>query len=221
MPQPISTWKLTVKPNIIGADEVGYGSLAGPLVVVGVKAPKDWSLEGLNDSKKLKKSSEKKLYQVGDKLRELISNKEIEWHLAERTNLEIDKIGVYNALKDCYVEIFHKLYSDDSLIITDGNLKFDNLGVDAYDKISLIKADAQVPHCMAASILAKTYRDPKMKFLHISYPVYGWDENMGYWRQDHVSAIEKHGPSPLHRMSYAPMKNMISNPNQLTFSGVK
>jgi ribonuclease HII len=218
MPQPLPPWKMTQKIYIIGADEVGYGSLAGPLVVAAVRAPLDWQLDGLDDSKKLKKSSEKKLYEMRDKLLKLVEDGTITWHMAERSNVQIDKWGVAKALKDAYVECFHKLYQDDSRIITDGILKFDGFGVDDYDKMSLIKADAQVPHCMAASILAKTYRDKLMKEVHHpKYPQYGWDGNVGYWHKDHVAAIEKLGPTPLHRWSYDPVKSMnIPNPNQLT-----
>jgi ribonuclease HII len=213
--------KQSPKANIIGADEVGYGSLAGPLVVVGVKAPKDWAMAGLNDSKKLK--TVEKREQVRDKIKEVIAKGEITWHLAERSNVYIDKYGVYNVLKECYVEIFHKLYCDDSLIITDGNLKFDNLGVDAYDKLSLIKGDGHIPAIMAASILAKTYRDRQMKDVyHPKHPEYGWDSNVGYWHKDHVAAIEKLGPTPLHRWTYDPVKSMnVPNPNQLDLPGIK
>lgn len=212
--------KKNPKPFWIGADEVGYGSLAGPLVIVGVRAPKDWKFEGLNDSKKLTKLQREKMR---DKLNKLIEDKVITFHLAERTNVQIDKWGVAVAMKDCYIEIFHKLYQDDSLIITDGILKFDNLGVDAYDKVSLIKGDGHIPHIMAASILAKTYRDKWMKDVgHAHYPQYGWDSNAGYWRKDHVAAIEKYGPSPLHRWSYDPVKSMnVPNPNQMNLPGVK
>lgn len=190
------------KSNILGVDEVGYGCLAGPLVVVGVRAAKNWSLDGLNDSKKL---SEKKRNALRDKLE---FNKEIVWYKAERSNSEIDKDGVAVALKSAYVEVFHKLYQEDTLIISDGVLKFDNLGVDAYDKFSVIKADAKFPTVMAASILAKTYRDALMKKLDSSYPVYNWKSNVGYGSKDHLEAIAKHGPCSLHRFSYAPMKNI-------------
>jgi ribonuclease HII len=189
------------------------------VVVAAVRAPKSWSLEGLNDSKKL---SEKKRDAMRLKLNKLIEEKEITWHLAERSNVEIDKVGVAVALKSAYVECFHKLYQDDSLIISDGILKFDNLGVDAYDIISLIKADTLVPAVMAASILAKTYRDEKMKIFHELHPQYGWDSNVGYGSKDHLAAIAKHGPSPLHRFSYAPMKNMrLPDPRQLLIPGTE
>jgi ribonuclease HII len=88
------------KPIIIGCDEVGYGCLAGPLVVVGVKAPVEWKLAGLNDSKKL---SAKKREALLLPLMKLVQNKEISYHLAERSSQEIDKVGVAVALKDSYV----------------------------------------------------------------------------------------------------------------------
>lgn len=207
------------KPFTIGCDEVGYGCLAGPLVVVGVRAPKDWAMAGLNDSKKL---SAKKRETLRGQLGKLIENKAITWHLAERSNVVIDKVGVAVALKDAYVECFKALYEADSLIISDGILKFDNLGVDDYDKVSVIKADTKYPAVMAASILAKTYRDEKMKILHELHPMYGWDHNVGYGAKDHLDALEKHGPCPLHRFSYAPMKNMkFVDPRQLPLKGVQ
>lgn len=201
------------KPVIIGCDEVGYGCLAGPLVVVGVRAPKGWQLPGLNDSKKL---SAKKRDAMLLPLMKLAQSKEISYHLAERSSQEIDKVGVAVALKSAYVECFKALYEEDCLIISDGILKFDNLGVDDYDKVSVIKADTKFPTVMAASIIAKVYRDDLMHKLHITHPNYGWDSNVGYGSKDHLAAIEKYGPCPLHRFSYAPMKNMkIADPRQI------
>lgn len=193
------------KNYILGADECGTGCLAGPLVVCGVKAPKDWSLDGLNDSKKL---SAKKREVMRTKLNELIKNKVINYYLASRSNIYIDKVGMAQALKEAYVEIFHNLYCSNSLIISDGILKFDNMNVDDYDKISIIKADTKIPAVMAASILGKTYRDNQMQIMHQSYPQYDWKSNMGYGSAKHLTAIKEFGPSPLHRFSYAPMKNM-------------
>lgn len=192
------------KPFTIGCDEVGYGCLAGPLVVVGVRATKEWSLTGLNDSKKL---SAKRRDAMLLPLMKLVKSQEIFYHLAERSNQEIDKIGVALALKSAYVECFRALYTPDSLIISDGILKFDNMGVDEYDKVSEPKADTKYPTVMAASIIAKVYRDDKMHTMHHTYPNYGWDSNVGYGSKDHLKAIEEHGPCPLHRYSYAPMKN--------------
>ena len=186
-------------PVIIGCDEVGYGCGAGPLVVVGVRAPKDWALDGLNDSKKL---SAKRRGVMAQKLEKLIADNQIGWALAERSNTVIDQIGLGVALKDAYVEIFHQLYQPDCLIICDGNLKFDGLGVDGYSMMSVVKADTLIAQVMAASIIAKVYRDSKMQILHHSYPMYGWDDNVGYLSPAHIKAIKTYGLSPLHRASY-------------------
>ena len=190
---------------IIGCDEVGTGALAGPLFVCGIRASEGWSLDGLYDSKKL---SAKKRLIMSDKLEKLISTNEISWALAGRSNTIIDQLGMAAALKDAYVEIFHQLYQPDSTIIVDGNLTFDNLGVDAYNLQSLVKADTKVPQVMAASILAKVYRDGKMKLLHKDYPMYDWEHNVGYGVASHLKALAQHGPCPLHRFSYYPIKKV-------------
>jgi ribonuclease HII len=195
------------KPFIIGCDEVGYGSWAGPLVVVGVRAPRDWMLEGLNDSKKL---SAKKRETMSAKLEKLIASGDLAWALAERANTVIDQIGLGVALKSCYYEIFKRLYTNESLIISDGNLKFDDPETNAYDKVSVIKADTKFSQVMAASILAKVYRDTKMKMLHKQYPNYGWDHNVGYHSTDHMEGLQKFGPCPLHRFSYKPIKELVA-----------
>ena len=188
------------KSYIIGNDEVGTGCIAGPLIVCAVMAPKDWSLAGLNDSKKL---SPKRRGIMRDKLNELIVKGEIWFHLAERSNVDIDKFGVAKMLKDCYVECFTSFTkAKESLIIIDGILKFDNCGVDDYNICSLIKADTLVPSVMAASIIAKTYRDGKMKILHELHPQYNWMSNVGYGSAEHMAAMRQHGLSPLHRRSY-------------------
>jgi ribonuclease HII len=184
---------------IVGCDECGTGSWAGPLVVVAVRAPKDWSLGGLNDSKKL---SAKKREAMSVKLEKLIADGEISWALAERSNTVIDTIGLGVALKSAYVETFQQLYQAETLIIVDGNLKFDGLVPDDYNLTSIVKADTTVPQVMAASILAKVYRDSKMKILHKLHPEYGWDSNVGYGAKAHFNALKQYGYSPLHRMSY-------------------
>lgn len=201
---------------IIGCDEVGYGCLAGSLVVCGVSAPATWTLVGLRDSKKL---SDKRRHELLRQLMEQVQKKKINYHIAERSNIEIDTSGVSKALKGSYVEIFHQLHQSGSQIIVDGNLKFDNLGVDAYNICSVVKADDTVPQVMAASIIAKCFRDDKMRQLHSKYPNYNWINNVGYGTADHLQAINQYGPCELHRFSYAPMKHMRNDdPRRLSES---
>lgn len=184
------------KKNIIGCDEVGYGAWSGPVVVCGVKASKDWIIDGLGDSKQLTPKKRGVMSEI------LLKNKDITYHIAQRDNIHIDKVGLGLALKECYVEVFKMLYDVDSLIIVDGILKFDKLGVDDYDKMSVIKADAKFPTVMAASIIAKEFRDPMMHEYHKTYPNYGWDSNVGYGASAHKKGIKEFGFTPLHRMSY-------------------
>jgi ribonuclease HII len=187
------------KTHIIGCDECGYGAWSGPLVVCGVQAPKDWNLVGLNDSKKLSAAKREALQA---KLLDLADKKVINCFLVEKSNIEIDKVGVGVALKQSYVEVFKSLYTPESLIVSDGILKFDGMGVDTFDQVSIIKADGQIPAVMAASILAKTYRDSLMKELHKLYPEYDWENNVGYGVASHKAAIKKIGFTELHRRSY-------------------
>lgn len=186
----------------IGLDEVGLGSLAYTVVVCGVRMQKEWTLDGLNDSKKL---SEKNRLIMRDKIF-TISN--MQYCIAERDNNEIDKIGISVALHECYKEVIVKLNQIDDQIIIDGNMKFDDLIDSGYNIESIVKADTKIPTVMAASILAKTYRDAKVKALHNDFPQYGFQNNVGYGSKKHLEAIAKHGPCLIHRMSYAPMKNM-------------
>ena len=182
------------KNIIIGCDEVGTGSAVGCLCVAGVRAHKDWFLEGLNDSKKL---SEKKRNLMRDKLISLSNNKEITYCIIEKSHQEIDNLGLAAALKQAYLQLIEQLYIESSTVIVDGNLKFDNTNV-----TSLPKADTKVPTVMAASILAKTHRDFLIKQYHNQYPVYGLDSNVGYLTAHHISAIKQYGLSDIHRKSY-------------------
>lgn len=176
---------------ILGCDEVGYGAGAGILCVCGVKALSNWSMDGLKDSKKLTPNQRTSLRESLSKLTDF------EFHIAERTNNQIDEFGLGVMLKDAYNEIFDKLYDVETQIIVDGNTKFTK-----YPVTSEPKADNKYTHVMAASIIAKTYRDNLMIKLHDSYPEYGWNGNMGYLADTHIAAIKKFGFSDLHRKSY-------------------
>lgn len=189
---------------IIGADECGYGCWAGPVYVCAVKAPPDWTLPGLNDSKAL---SPKKRLILRDKL---ILDTNISYHIAQRSAPEIDNLNIAVALKQCYIECFITLDTNKNCeIIVDGILKFKDLGVDDYNIKSLIKADTLIPAVMAASIIGKVCRDEYMKKLHQQYPMYDWANNAGYGVKSHVQGLQTHGVSPHHRKSYKPIKKLL------------
>lgn len=204
----------------IGADEVGYGCWAGSLYVAAVKAPKDWSLKGLNDSKKL---SEKRRNEMESKLRVLIKNKDISWAMAISTAEEIDTNGLADCLKLCYGTVIAQLYCDDSEVILDGTLKASELkrvmekygGAWTMDLTKFrteVKADGKFPTVMAASIMGKTARDADMKIIqHGVYPQYGFNKHVGYGTREHQDALQKHGVCDIHRKSYAPIKSIMAH----------
>lgn len=195
-----------MKPFIIGADECGTGSYCGPLVVCGIRAPSGWSMPGLNDSKKLSPARREELRV------KLLNENLITYHIAERSNVIIDELGLATALKDAYVEVFQKLYTPDCQIIIDGTLNFDKLLPSDYDWRSEPKADTKYPAVMGASILGKTHRDSLMRDLSKQYPVYDWQSNVGYGAPKHIAGLKTYGASELHRFSYQPLKKYLTLP---------
>ncbi len=195
-----------ISKYIIGSDEVGYGCLAGPIVVGAVRAPADWNLEGLNDSKKL---SEKKRNIMSMKLIELSNKGEIWFAVAERAATCIDSIGLAPAQKECYIESIKEVWHDDVTVILDGLLKLPADQIDLTKVVSIVKADTFVPTVMAASIIAKVFRDGKMQRLHANYPQYHFNSNVGYGSPKHMAALQEHGPCVLHRHSYKPIKALV------------
>jgi len=205
---------------IIGADEVGYGCWAGSLYVAAVKAPKEWSLAGLNDSKKL---SEKRRIDLDSKLKKLRDDNVISFAIAHFASWEIDQNGVADCLKLAYANVLGQLYCSESEIILDGTLKGSELkrvwekykGEFKIDLSSIrteVKADGKFPSVMAASIIAKTARDSEMKTTqHNLYPNYGFNSHVGYGTKEHRQALEKHGLCDIHRKSYEPMKSIIAH----------
>lgn len=190
--------------HIIGLDEVGYGSWAGPIAIGAVRAPADWTMPGLNDSKKLDRELRAKLSQ---ELLELERAGTIQTLVVLASNEQIDKLGLGVCHKTCFVEAINKLYTGDEEIILDGNLNpkhFVKYGIEESRNMrSEIEADGKFPTVMAASIIAKHFRDELMaKNYHPYNPEYGWDANAGYIVPFHREAVKRIGLSSLHRKSY-------------------
>lgn len=183
---------------VIGSDEVGRGAICGDVYVCAFKCPDDFTMSGLNDSKKL---SKKKREYFDKKLRELT---DCRFAIAMRSNDEIDARGISKCLNECYEEAILKLYKPDDIVILDGNVNFlKNVKEINQNNIKLeIKADGKFLSVMAASILAKVARDTRMTELGKEYPQYNWHKNSGYGSPDHKEAIRKFGFTKLHRKSY-------------------
>lgn len=193
------------KEYIIGIDEVGMGCLAGPIFVCAFKAPKDFVLAGLRDSKKL---SKKKKQDFKEKLEDLMSAKEQYFcSMQIASNNDIDHEGLSHCVHTLYFQSLKIInLQKDSLILVDGK----RFKEDRYEYEAIVGGDDLVPHISAASVLAKFYRDQYMTELDQKHPEYDWKNNMGYGSPKHLAALETHGITPYHRLSFKPMKDMIN-----------
>lgn len=184
---------------IIGIDEVGLGSWAGPLVVCAFAAPDEtWTVPGLNDSKKLSRSERTR---IGKELLKLYAERQC---LVWVDSIDIDKYGIKASLPYAMEKVLTNLISVVGLpdrVIIDGEDKGIS-GAEFYPK-----ADGNYPCVMAASVLAKMRRDDHMISLAEDYPQYGFENHVGYGTKEHQDAITAHGLCPLHRRSYQPMRS--------------
>lgn len=191
------------KPHkfVLGIDEVGYGALAGPLVIGGVLAPTDWDHAELRDSKAWKGKNgkaERGRAKALALLRDAPGDSSFFLHRTEHN--VVDELGVYGArLRAWSALVSHVLRSgrDDVLVVLDGDVRIPDL-----EHVCLPKADGFVPQVMAASIVAKVYRDTEMRGLGKQYPEYDFGENKGYNSTKHKATIQKLGLCPIHRKSY-------------------
>lgn len=175
-----------------GCDEAGRGCYAGPVVAAAVILPKNFKHPLLNDSKKLSATQR-------EMLRPIIEQHAIAWGIGIIDHQEIDKINILKASFKAMHQAIATLGTTPSLLLIDGN-RFS-----AYPSIRhqcFVKGDGRFASIAAASILAKTYRDQLMQKLHLEFPQYGWNKNMGYGTAAHRKAIDTHGLCTYHRKSF-------------------
>ncbi len=175
---------------ITGADEVGRGCLAGPMVV-GMAVLQDECGLQVADSKLL---SAKKRAVLAD----LIKQQAHAWSIGRVECTEIDELGLSTALRLAYQRALDNLGVQPDRLVIDGPHRI--LDHDFIEPI--VKADQQIACVAAASILAKVERDTWMQTQADVYPQYGFATNVGYGSAQHLAALREHGPSPLHRRSF-------------------
>ena len=180
-------------PGVIeaGCDEAGRGCLAGPVFAAAVVLPPDFENELLNDSKQL---TERQRY----RLREVIESQAVAWAVAECSPQEIDKMNILRCSILAMQRAVERLAVRPEHLIIDGNRWYPY----TIPADTVVKGDATFMSIAAASVLAKTYRDDRMRQLAQEYPQYGWDRNMGYPAKEHREAIRQFGPTPHHRMTF-------------------
>ena len=180
-----------------GCDEAGRGPLAGPVFAAAVILPPNFHHPLLNDSKQM---SEKER----DILRPVIEKEAISWAVEAVEAEEIDRLNILWASVTGMQRAVLGLDPRPDFLLIDGNKfrPFEGFGFNSYKTV--IHGDATYASIAAASVLAKTWRDEKMRELAKEYPMYGWDRNFGYPTREHIEALKKYGPSPYHRRSFHP-----------------
>ena len=181
----------------VGIDEVGRGCWAGPLVVGVVALSDDVALPGLTDSKKLSRAKRESLAQQIEGCASI--------GLGWVSPAEIDANGLSAALRIGAIRALDSLAIDpEATIILDGSYNF--LVDTKYTVECVVGADAHIPAVSAASIVAKVARDGYMYEQASVYTDYGFDSHVGYGTKRHKLALDKHGVTPLHRMSFRPVR---------------
>ncbi len=181
--------------RIAGLDEAGRGALFGPVVAAAVILNPKRRIVGLDDSKKL-------VPERREELAERIKEHALSWSVAEIDAQRIDAWNIYQASRQAMTAALQQLSIQPDYLLIDA-MELDVL----IEQKSLIKGDARSVSIAAASILAKTARDARMLEWDTVYPLYGLAQHKGYATPEHLEALRVHGPTPLHRYSFAPVRD--------------
>ena len=192
-----------MKVLIAGVDEVGRGSLIGPVYAAAVILKKNLNKKKLKDSKKLTKKNREIL--------EKYIKRNSYWSIGSASLREIEKLNILNASLLAMKRAVIKLNKKPSHVLIDGNRipKMKN-----YNLKYVIKGDEKIPEISAASIIAKVARDRLVTKMSKKFKKYDWDKNAGYGTKIHLIAIRKFGVTKHHRKTFSPIHNILS-PNQI------
>jgi ribonuclease HII len=184
---------------VAGIDEVGLGPLAGPAVAAAVVLPLGLRVPGLDDSKRMRAPER-------ERASELIRRRAVAWAVGETSPEVIDRYGLTRARQLAMESAVRKL-----AVIADYLL------IDAWDvpdlplpQMAVVKGDSTCASIMAASVVAKVHRDQLMVEYDRQYPGYGFAVHKGYATAVHRRALRELGPSPIHRMSWAPIQAVLA-----------
>jgi len=183
---------------VAGVDEVGVGPLAGPVVAAAVVLPARVRLSGLRDSKKLSAAARERLDR---EIREVA----LDLSLGQASRAEIDRLNIYHASLLAMRRALEGLATRPDMVLVDARRI---PGIESPQR-SLIGGDDRVACIAAASIVAKVQRDQAMHALDQRYPGYGFSSNVGYGTAEHLAALRSCGPTPEHRHSFAPVREML------------
>ncbi len=189
--------------RVAGVDEAGRGPLAGPVVAAAAVLPSPWAesglpreLEGLNDSKQLTPMQRERFFAF------LTACGEVEYAVAQIDSVQIDEINILRATHRAMNAALADLVPQPQHALVDGR----PVKTMRVPQTAIIKGDARSYSIAAASVLAKVTRDRLMLEFDRQWPAYGFAEHKGYGTARHLAALTAHGPCPIHRTSFAPLK---------------
>ncbi len=188
---------------IIGVDEAGRGPLAGPVVAAAVSLDRA-TIDGLDDSKRLSGKARAIL--------EVQIKAQCRWAVGVVHPPEIDRINIFMATMQAMTIAVAALCCAESPheVLIDGNLTpHGRTAAWCWPARAIVGGDGLEPCISAASIIAKEHRDRLMREAARDHPQYGWATNMGYGTPQHLAALQRHGPTPYHRRSFAPVAQLV------------
>jgi len=201
---PSFRYELRCEGRVAGIDEAGRGPLAGPVVaaaaVIDRTAARRKLLKLIDDSKKLALENREEAYEA------MIASGLVQFAVAEATVEEIDRINILQATFLAMRRALQALAEQPEVVLIDGNQLPPELGCRAE---AIVGGDAHSYSIAAASIFAKVTRDRTMARLAEAFPGYGWETNRGYGSAQHLAALKQLGPTPHHRMSFAPLGRLL------------
>ena len=195
----IDALQLEFEGRLAGVDEVGRGPLAGDVVAAAVVLDPLRPIPGLKDSKKL--SAKRR-----EELSVLIKERALAWSVARSSVAEIDQINILQASLLAMRRAVEALVLVPDFVLVDGN----RLPQWSFASQAVVKGDDRVAAIAAASIVAKVQRDSELVSLEAQYPGYGFARHKGYPTAAHLAALRELGVTPVHRRSFAPVKNLLA-----------
>ena len=192
---------------VAGVDEAGRGPLAGPVVAAAVILDDERPVLGLADSKRLTPAQR-------DRVARAVRTEARAFAVALAEPAEIDSINVLEASLLAMARAIAKLAIVPALVRVDGNqMPRYSGGAQPFEIEAVVRGDQSVAAISAASILAKVCRDRLMRRWHRRYPAYGFDQHKGYPTPAHIAALAVHGPCPIHRRTFGPVRDCLKVPS--------
>ncbi len=184
---------------IAGVDEAGRGPLAGPVVAAACHLPEGVMLDGVDDSKKLTPAKRAELF------KRIAQNPSISYGVGVIDAQIIDQINILRATFEAMLIAVAQMAQKPDYLLVDGHM----LPKTSIPAKAIVKGDSLSISIATASIVAKETRDALMNQYHELWPVYGFNKHKGYGTQQHLLALEKYGPCPIHRVTFEPIKTMM------------